>query len=460
MRNLSMKIFGAALLLLALLANAAWAAQGLPWQPSDNEGTFLMVSDVHFDPYADPSLVKQLAAAPVDQWKSIFESSPQTVFSTYGKDTNYPLFKSFLAEAAQHGEYDYVLVNGDYLSHGFRANFNPGAHGGEKAYQDFALKTVVFVSRCIQDAFPGKPVYFCLGNNDSDCDDYGGLIQGTAFLPTLAKEWTTVAQDPAAVKSFLEGGYYSVSHPTLKGRRFIVFNDVSWSKKYAPACSTTMDISKEEMEWLAGVLQQARASNERITLITHMPPGVHGRNASEHEDRTKPQHTFYSDSYLWPFLNLLAPYRDLLDGEFCGHTHMDDFRVVRDRGGKSVFFVHITPAVSPVRFNNPGFQVMLYDRKTGNLEDMATYYVPLASAGEGWKLEYDFKQAYSLEAYDSKNLITLAESIENDPKVRAQYIQYVCVSSTDNPPATMDNWKFFSCTHLNLDPASYMQCYK
>jgi hypothetical protein len=454
-----MKALAAAL--LALLFCDSAGAEGLPWAPSQGKGTFLILADIHFDPYADPSLVSQLAASPVDQWKSILETSKISRFSTYGKDTNYPLFKSALEKAVQlDGDCDYVLVNGDYISHHFRADFTQNLHGDDKAYQDFVLKTVVFVSRQIQQAFPRVPAYFCLGNNDSDCDDYGGITPDTPFLPTLAKEWAVVAQDPAAVKTFLQGGYYTVPYPNLKGR-FVVFNDVSWSLKYAAACNEPGTIGADEMNWLLGVLKEARAKNERITLITHMPPGINGRNASEHTDRNaKPQHTYYEEGYLWPFLNALAPYRDLIDGEYTGHTHMDDFRVLVDKQGKPAFFTHIAPAVSPVHHNNPGFQVMLYDQKNGMTRDMATYYLPLDQSAPEWKLEYDFNDAYSLPAYGIDGLISLAHAIENDPVVRAKFIQYMPVSCTNDPPATMSNWRFFSCAHLNLDPDSYRACYQ
>ncbi len=157
---------------------------------------------------------------------------------------------------------------------------------------------MIFVSRQVQQAFPNVPVYFCLGNNDSDCDDYGGITPGTPFLPTLAQEWAVVGKDPEAVKTFLQGGYYTAPYANGKGR-FVVFNDVSWSKKYTPGCHEPGPIGADEMTWLSSVLKEARLKNERITLITHMPPGINGRNASEHTDRTaKPQHTYYEEGYL------------------------------------------------------------------------------------------------------------------------------------------------------------------
>ncbi|HEX2059353.1 MAG TPA: hypothetical protein VHK90_01300, partial [Thermoanaerobaculia bacterium] len=58
--------------------------------------TFLSVSDIHFDPFADPAIVAKLEAADVAQWDAILASSTVTAFSTYGSDLNDPLLRSAL----------------------------------------------------------------------------------------------------------------------------------------------------------------------------------------------------------------------------------------------------------------------------------------------------------------------------------------------------------------------------
>lgn len=452
---------------LAGLDQRALAQSASPWRMSAGQGNFLLLSDIHFDPYADPTLVPKLAEAPVDQWGSIFGSSPQKIFSTYGKDTNYPLLVSALEEIHQTGTaYDYVLVNGDYLSHHFKDEFHkliPGADA--KAYQAFVLKTVVFVSREVQESLPAIPVYFCLGNNDSDCDDYGGVITNSAFLPTLAREWSTVSKDPEAVEDFSRTGCYVLPHPTLPDHEFIVLNDVVWAYKYAPSCAAGEGSEgSQELAWFQKVLKEARSKRIRATIVTHMPPGIHGRNASEHIDRVKPQKTFYKGAFLTAFLGLASDYRDVIDGEFSGHTHLDDFRVVSDRLGKNFLITHITPALSPVHNNNPGFQVMLYDRGNGGLDDMATYYLKnLKTAGTEpaqWSLEYTFKNAYGYDAYNSANLTALTDLIDKDPKTREKFVGYCSVSSTEDPPINLANWTFFNCAHTHLDPTSYGKCYR
>ncbi len=160
------------LVVLLLFLTFSISSAQTPWKTRKGEGTFLVISDIHFDPYADKSLVVQLAKTPGDQWDGIFQSSQLTDPAGYGKDTNYPLWASCVENLQKYSKVDYVIVNGDYLSHHFMDDFQKYVHADTKDYPDFVEKTLIFVSKSIQDSLPNVPVYFCLGNNDSDCEDY------------------------------------------------------------------------------------------------------------------------------------------------------------------------------------------------------------------------------------------------------------------------------------------------
>ena len=84
-----MKTLGVALLSLFCVATSALAE------------TFLSVSDLHFDPFADPAIVAKLEEADVSQWDAIFASSSVTTFSGYGMDLNDPLALGFSADATR-----------------------------------------------------------------------------------------------------------------------------------------------------------------------------------------------------------------------------------------------------------------------------------------------------------------------------------------------------------------------
>jgi len=72
--------------LLFSLCAAAACQQTAPTEPV--AGRVLVMSDLHFDPMADPRLVDQLAAAEPEQWSRVLDSSGDHSLGHYGQDTN------------------------------------------------------------------------------------------------------------------------------------------------------------------------------------------------------------------------------------------------------------------------------------------------------------------------------------------------------------------------------------
>src|SRR5271168_648242 len=79
--------------LLAVLISTSAAAQSAT---SESKNKFLIVSDIHFNPMADATLVAELAAADPGRWKSILQRTSPGSFSPYGQDTNWWLLQSAL----------------------------------------------------------------------------------------------------------------------------------------------------------------------------------------------------------------------------------------------------------------------------------------------------------------------------------------------------------------------------
>ncbi|HEU0156367.1 MAG TPA: hypothetical protein VFQ82_09875, partial [Stellaceae bacterium] len=62
-------------------------------------GQLLLLSDIHFDPMADPVLVDRLAAAAPAGWPAILDTSANKSLGRYGADTNWRLLRSSLNAA-------------------------------------------------------------------------------------------------------------------------------------------------------------------------------------------------------------------------------------------------------------------------------------------------------------------------------------------------------------------------
>jgi len=152
-------------------------------------GKFLSISDIHFNPFADPALVAKLEAADVSQWDAIFASSTVTAFSTYGSDVNDPLLRSALAEMQKRlPSPAFVLISGDFLAHKFDKAYQQYATDkSPAAYSAFVTKTVAYVASALRKTYPGVRIYPTLGNNDSDCGEYA-----RKYLKIAAAHWHTI----------------------------------------------------------------------------------------------------------------------------------------------------------------------------------------------------------------------------------------------------------------------------
>jgi sphingomyelin phosphodiesterase acid-like 3 len=447
-------VISAFVLIIFVLLWPAVARVSCGFSPARVSGHVLLVSDIHFDPLADPAIVKQLIAAPVSQWKEIFTSSAKNGYAHIPADANYPLLQSALSAAVAQGPFDFVIASGDYLRHGFKSAFVE-AGGSSSDFPAFATKTAVFVINTVQMTL-GVPVYAALGNNDSASGDYS-VDPGSAFLATLANSLGVLAIDPEAAVDFRTAGFYELPHPTLPNEEIVVLNTVLWSKFYSILGADGSNPGAAEIQWLAWKLYEAKTLSHKVILVMHIPPGIDAY-ASCRRGKDQAPIQFWQDRYFNEFLELMRKYGDIVQIAFAGHTHMDDFRVLGDTGNAFPVVFRITPSISPTFGNNPAFSVLNYDGDSGNFFDIATYYLSLADGGNNpqWVLEYRFPSAFGYGSLNATNLAALAASIHDDPKVRQSFANYYAVSAPS--PITYTNWPFYSCAETRFTSTDYGKC--
>jgi sphingomyelin phosphodiesterase acid-like 3 len=430
------------------------ALAGSPQPPSPAVGNALLLSDLHFDPLADPSLVKRLIDAPVSDWETIFSSSKQTGYAHAPQDSNYPLIKSALSAAAAQTSADFVAAMGDYLRHNFEEAFLK-AGGTSDEFADFATKTALFVVHTLQTTFR-VPVYVALGNDDSACGDYR-VDPGGPFLAQLAASLEVLRSHPDAAADFRAAGFYELPHPTLANHEILVLNTVLWSRSYAICGSDSGDAGEAEMQWLGWQLYRAKISGNKVMLMMHIPPGIDSYK-SAHAGAGKAGTEFWQSHFFTQFLDLMKTYGSIVQIALAGHTHMDDFRVLSPGDRTSPIAFRITPAISPIFGNNPGFSVLQYQVGTGEVSDIATYYLDLAGGGADpkWALEYRFSSAYGYNTVSAENLLSLAAAIHSDPSVRHVFAGYYATSAQS--PIKAENWQFYACSETQFTTSDYARC--
>lgn len=442
----------AVLLAFAALTFAATAAPA-PTPAAAPQVKGVLISDIHFDPLAEKALVPQLIQADLAQWDAILQKGAQKEFSPYGSDVNYALMTSALEQAAKKSRDGIVIFTGDLLRHDFDEAFT-AAGGTKDQYPVFAVKTAAFTVRKMQQTFK-TPVVIALGNNDTDAGDYA-LPPHSPFLAALAKEISVVenAQDAAVRRDFEYGGFYAIPNPNVPLQYLVVLNTIFWSTHYvAPA--GIEDPGKVELEWLEAKLKLAKDQAHHVSLIMHIPPGFDAYIGA----KTHKGQLLWKEDFEYRFLALIAQYSDMVTLSFAGHTHMDDFRIIRASSVEPLFPIRVNPAVSPMFHNNPAFATFTYHPTLGDIRDITTFFLPLSEKQPKWKTEYQFSKTYGYRAYSADALADLSQKIRKDKKTFENYQKLYDVSSKPYP-ITVDplTWPYFACTQTSFTTDVFDAC--
>lgn len=444
----------------------------------------LFVSDIHFDPFHDPAKVKELAAAPVSEWRSILSAPPsadqQSSFAglqqgchAKGVDTPFVLFRSSLAAMrAKQPDAKFMIVTGDLIAHAFPCRYEalfPHAAPGD--YQAFVVKTISFVMEELRREFPGIPVYAALGNNDSGCGDYQ-LDANSDFVAQAGKilaEGLPASQREVAIKQSAAGSYYSVAMAEpMRGARLIAVNDLFLSPRYN-TCAGKSDSTgaTQQMAWLENQLQGARKAGQKVWIIGHIPPGVDPYSTVAHFRDVcggqAPVLFLASDK----MAELMVEYADVVRLGIFGHTHMDEMRLLEPSAGSGQsaeghrVAVKLVPSISPVDGNNPSFTIARVNPASALLED---YDVIAASNQTGvattWSTEYNFAKTYRQAVFSSATLKKLTDSFSKDRGANSlpsqAYIRDYFVG--DMSRALTPFWPTYVCAVQNHTAKEFAAC--
>jgi hypothetical protein len=437
-------------------------------------GQVLVMSDLHFDPMADPRLVDQLAAVEPEQWGAILDSSGDQSLGRYGRDANWLLLRSALRQMAETLPHPaFVVISGDFLAHGFRREFDAAAKDhSDAAYRVFVRKTMQFLGQRLEQTFPATPILPALGNNDEECGDYQLQPHGPFLVDTLPilRRLVGSAGGPRFDRDWESYGNYSAR---VAGIRILSTNTNFLSIHYRNACGSAVDgdPGRATLAWLEAELAAAKQAEERVWLLYHIPPGIDGYATLRQGACPGTMIPMWDQAYAGAFFPLLRRYADTVLASFAGHTHMDDFRLIADAEGQYGFAL-ITPAVSPIFGQNPAFRTVTYDA-AGGLVDQTTYDLTnlLQATGAGgappeWRAEYTFTRQWSLPRVGLPSLDRLYSLITDAPVERERWHMIFPVSSpaywapfAGGSEQLAQAVRAFRCASGNVVPSNYLQCY-
>jgi hypothetical protein len=439
-----------------------------PGPPTEH---WLLVSDVHFNPFADPALVDALASAPVSGWEALFRSSTQRAPSGYGTDTNDVTLDSALtAMRLADPVPDVVVIDGDFLAHGFQSLFQKDARvHGDAQYRAFVDKTIAYLALRFGETFPSAQFVPSIGNNDSYCGDYEST-PGSPFLAHFAAAWGGLVNrhgaadtfDPGVANGFVSGvsaaGHYVTGVPGTS-MRLVVPNSVVWSSHYTNRCGNPKtDPTRAELNWLAAALHPATGAPPTI-VITHIPPGIDVYSSLQ----GKTPVLTYADAPNTEVPALLDAPAAGVSLMLTGHFHTDGFRIVGFGGPHPVPLLTV-PSISPIFGNAPAFVDARVFPRTATIVDATTYAMgglPALSSGApttiAWNAEYSYHLAFHLPGLDANGLHALQDELVSDPTIRADFEKWF-VSGSPVEQMTDVNWPAYWCADVDLTVASWESC--
>jgi sphingomyelin phosphodiesterase acid-like 3 len=451
----SVLAFALAVSLLLVLAHPQARAASTPDAPQ----TWLILSDIHFDPFTQPRLVDRLAAASPDRWRAIFATGEATAPSGAGSDTNDALLESTLDGAHQAvPDPRVVIVAGDFLAHEFREKFNRTAKvHDDAAYAAFVDKTMAFLAWELQTAFPRARLLPVIGNNDGYCGDY----QSTPHDPFLAHmgadfALSVGAHDPNAfIAQFSTGGYYTVPLP-VDNAQAIVLNNVFWSTNYKNACGDPKaDPGGDELAWLQAT-QKAMPLGTPVWIIAHIPPGVDVFATQRAKSPGTPV-MFLTDRFNGEFLTALDS-RFTVVMSITGHTHQNSFRIIGPDPSMPRAPMLVVPSVSPIYSNAPAFTVANVDSNYAWVLDTQIYMLSKIKDVWTWHREYDFGSIYGHGTIDAAHLASVQRAIFDDERVRRRFEEYYQTGDGVVAQITESNWRAYWCGNVALTATDFVAC--
>jgi len=454
-------------LVFALMLLLQLAACGNDTNNSNTNFPVVVFSDVHFNPYYDAKLFKQLVVADASQWAAIFKTSTLPEPSAFGSDANYPLFALALSSIKQNlGESPLVIFTGDILVHHFSEQFYQNYSGNPTqttprndadvaAMKTFADKTVAFFMDQVKASVGSIPVMFALGNNDS-YDDTGPdstFLANTAEL-FYSKFLTGTVDQQEFLTSYKKGGYYAAELPG-KNLMVIGLNTVEFSTYI----TTNNDAAvNAELAWFDAKLASAKASGKKVWLLMHVPPGADYYRTAKLADSkghidASSAIMMWKTAYQTGFLQTVAKYPGVIAMTLAGHTHMDEYRIL-----PSSEVVAIAPAISTRSGNDPAFKVLTVARDTLKSSDYLSLNYDLTAKPLQFTTYYRFSTAYSVQGLLNDSLTQLFPVFYTNSAKQALYRGYYYSGNNALNSITDTNWPIYWCGIGNMGQPDFIAC--
>jgi len=240
--------------------------------------------------------------------------------------------------------------------------------------------------------FPAMGNHEAVPVNEFAPRSVGGYWNMSWLYTAISERWANWLPADALTQAEY-AGYYTTLTPD--GVRIISMNtnlgcnSDDWFLTFPSAESADPD---QQLHWLVSTLDSAEKNKEVVYILKHIAPSVDDCGADWYRN----------------YLKIIDRYKNIILGDFAGHTHDDVFTVSYMVNGTTNTSSSVRPVMStffagsctPYSNENPGFRVLEIDSVTKALIDYTEYYVNLTRANlDGaptWQMLYKARSAYGL----------------------------------------------------------------
>mmetsp|Transcript_8714 Transcript_8714/g.8252 ORF Transcript_8714/g.8252 Transcript_8714/m.8252 type:complete len:367 (+) Transcript_8714:612-1712(+) len=319
---------------------------------------------------------------------------------------------------------DFIIWTGDNLDHyvwyqSFENQF---------FNQRFLLKYVV------EELGYKGPIYPVLGNHEGVPSDMFDFELNLWVFETFADIWKDYIT-PEAYKNLSSHGYYHEKHLDTNLRIIGTFSLVYDIQNWQLIPNHTDPL--EHLKFLEETLDYCQHNNEVAYIIGHIPPGD----------------VFALGQWTIRFRAIVNKYKNIIRGQFYGHTHYDEFKNVKSYRDDelSAGIIWATPSFTSYPKKQPSLRIWDVDPETWHLWDYEQwrFYIDVANDQVNeirkqpnhteddirntakWEIAYTFRDYFgiSLEFEEVANYI---ERIKTDKEVAKKIITMMHCEGPDS----------------------------
>jgi len=374
---------------------------------------FIVFNDIHVDPLYNTSKstrCKSTICCRNDSPDAKDENDTPGKWGYVGMcDLPYRTFNHFVDSASNnHSDALFWLWLGDNPANAYYM-FKPEDHIG-------IIRTLT--NKLLENHKGIGAVYPVIGNHEGLPRDHMDWNEnGTNWLlENVAEIWSPWLTKESQ-ESMKKCGRYTQIHPNTN-LRIIALNSFVRGATNSFIWNNVTDVCGE-IAWLEKTLEHAEKSNEKVLIISHFPT---------HDG-------FGTKEWTLHYKVLVDRYANIIIGQMAGHTHQDNFQVMKSyRQGEiaGVNFEH--PSLTPCYWVLPSYRMYYMDSTSYSLLDYDQYRFNMTKANRQdnpeWYLSYQFKKYYGVNDMEDRTIAKIAENILHNDDT---YNKYAMMIYTDGP---------------------------